>query len=123
MYYGYPKVARNPLEMDPSRIASPTETNPVSERVLLPRYLCFLREQGEPAIVMNVEEYIAQYKTDTHISYVFVAYTGEQFQSSDDFRVLHQIADAAARNASVQAYWIGCSCMPDKNMLQEDVSF
>lgn len=108
--------------MDPSRIARPNETNPVAERVLLPRYLCFLREKGEPAIVMDVEEYIAQYKVQSHISYIVVAYTGEQFPY-EDFGVLHEIADAAARNAGVQAYWIGCSCMPDPNELQEDVSF
>jgi len=30
------------------------------------------------------------------------------------------MADAAARNAGVIAYWIGCSCMPD-GQLQEDV--
>lgn len=53
---------------------------------------------------------------------MFVAYTGEQFQSIEDLRVLHQMADAAARNAGVMAYWIGCSCMPDPDQLQEDVS-
>ncbi|CAN9386340.1 unnamed protein product [Alternaria alternata] len=54
------------------------------------------------------------------LSYVFIAYTAEQFNTPDDFRVLHEIADAAARNAGVIAYWVGCSCMPD-NQLEEDV--
>jgi hypothetical protein len=51
-----------------------------------------------------------------------VAYTAEQFRSIEDLRTLHQMADAAARNAGVAAYWVGCSCMPDPNELQEDVS-
>lgn len=65
---------------------------------------------------------ITQYKSERNLTYVFIAYTAEQFQSSEDLRVLHQIADAAARNAGVMAYWIGCSCMPDPDQLQEDVS-
>lgn len=55
-----------------------------------------------------------------NLSYVFVAYTAEQFSTPEDFRVLHEMADAAARRAGVIAYWVGCSCMPD-NQLQEDV--
>jgi hypothetical protein len=64
---------------------------------------------------------ITQYKRERDLSYVFVAYTAEQFQSADDLRALHQIADAAARNAGVAAYWVGCSCMPDPNELTQDV--
>ena len=56
-YHGYPKVARNVLEMDKTRGYAVSQTNPVAERVLRPRYLCFLREQGEPAMIMNVEEW------------------------------------------------------------------
>lgn len=55
-----------------------------------------------------------------NLSYVFIAYTAEQFNTPEDFRVLHEMADAAARRAGVIAYWVGCSCMPD-NQLQEDV--
>jgi hypothetical protein len=63
---------------------------------------------------------LAQY--DGHnLSYVFIAYTAEQFNTPEDFGVLHQMADVAARNAGVIAYWVGCSCMPD-NQLEEDVS-
>jgi hypothetical protein len=73
---------------------------------------------------MNVEEWISQYKSGSErsLSYVFIAYTAEQFQSSEDLMALHQMADAAARNAGVMAYWVGCSCMPDHDQLQEDVS-
>ena len=71
---------------------------------------------------MNVEEYVTQYKSERNLSYIFVAYTAEQFKSNEDLMALHQMADAAARNAGVMAYWVGCSCMPDQDQLQEDVS-
>lgn len=56
-YFGYPKVAKNQLEMDRPRSHGSEQTNPVAERVLRPRYLCFLRNEGEPAMIMNVEEW------------------------------------------------------------------
>jgi hypothetical protein len=57
VYHGYPKVARNVCEMDKTRGYAVSQANPVAERVLRPRYLCFLRDSGEPAIIMNVEEW------------------------------------------------------------------
>jgi len=65
---------------------------------------------------------ITQYKAERNLSYVFIAYTAEQFQNTEDLIALHKIADAAARNAGVMAYWIGCSCMPEPDQMQEDVS-
>ncbi|KAF1917911.1 hypothetical protein BDU57DRAFT_555651 [Ampelomyces quisqualis] len=121
VYHGYPKVARNVREMDRTSGYAVSQTNPIAERVLRPRYLCFLREHGEPAMIMNVEEWITQYKRERDLSYIFVAYTAEQFQSTEDLMVLHQIADAAARNAGATAYWVGCSCMPDPSELTQDV--
>jgi len=35
---------------------------------------------------------------------------------------LHQIAEAAACNAGVPAYWVGCSCMPKPENIEEDVN-
>ncbi|KAF2129101.1 hypothetical protein P153DRAFT_397288 [Dothidotthia symphoricarpi CBS 119687] len=113
-YHGYPKVARNELELSTPGCRSQKETNPVAERVLRPRYLCVLREQGVPAMIVKVEDNSAP------LSYVFIAYTVEQFRSNEDKIALHKMADAAARNAGVSAYWVGCSCMPD-DQLQEDV--
>ncbi|KAF2274249.1 uncharacterized protein EI97DRAFT_460373 [Westerdykella ornata] len=123
-YIGYPKVARNEMEADVARGVRGNEANPIAERLLRPRYLCFLRAEGKPANLMAVDDYIEQYKTEDNLSYVFVAYTTEQFNhdSAEDMIVLHQIADAAARNAGVQAYWIGCSCLGSvPAQLQEDV--
>jgi hypothetical protein len=121
-YIGYPKVSRNAFETDTPRGHHFGETNPVAERVLRPRYLCFLQATGEHAIVMNVEEWITRYRSERNLSYVFVAYTAEQFGTNEDFMALHQMADAAARDAGVSAYWIGCSCMPEPENLQDDVS-
>jgi hypothetical protein len=73
-------------------------------------------------MIIDVEHWTASNKGGADLSYVFIAYTGEQFQTTEDLRALHSIADAAARNAGVQAYWVGCSCMPDPDDLQEDVS-
>jgi len=120
-YWGYPKVAKNAFEMDKTRGYGVSQANPITERVLRPRYLCFLRDPGEPAMVMNVEDWISQYKSEHSLSYIFVAYTAEQFQTAEDLRALHQIADAAARNAGTDAYWVGCSCMPDPSELTQDV--
>jgi hypothetical protein len=57
------------------------------------------------------------------MEYLFVAYTAEQFDSGSesDMQALHRIAEMAARNAGLVAYWIGCSCMPDRDQLTEDV--
>ena len=121
-FIGYPKVARNIFELSNGRAAHGSQPNPVAERVLRPRYLCFLREPGTPALIMAVDDWIAQNKTESNLSYVFVAYTTEQFSTPDDLLALHQIADAAARNAGVGAYWIGCSCMPEENNLEDDAS-
>lgn len=135
-FWGYSKVAKNMIETDNPRGQSPRQANPIADRVLRPRYLCFLREEGRPAQIMGVEKWyisvmkvcmpmtdifrINEYKSGEELQYIFIAYTAEQFSTPEDFRVLHQIADAAARNAGVLAYWVGCSCMPD-GQLQEDV--
>ncbi|KAL5117062.1 hypothetical protein ACEQ8H_005021 [Pleosporales sp. CAS-2024a] len=121
VHHGYAKVARNVCEMDKSRGYAVSQANPVAERVLRPRYLCFLRQPGEAAMIMNVEEWIRQDKAEKTLSYVFVAYTAEQFQSPEDLRALHEIADAATRNAGAIAYWVGCSCMPDPAEMTQDV--
>jgi hypothetical protein len=60
------------------------------------------------------------------LSYVFVAYTTQQFNHNNkaDIVALHHIADAAARNAGAIAYWVGCACMPQTGPMQntqEDV--
>ena len=70
-----------------------------------------------------VEEWIRGHRTEKKLEYIFVAYTAEQFRSAEDLTALHQIAERAARNAGVPAYWVGCTCMPEQDKLQEDVSY
>ncbi|KAL7777032.1 hypothetical protein CFE70_007453 [Pyrenophora teres f. teres 0-1] len=119
-WWGYSKVAKNMIETDHPRDHSPRQANPIAERILRPRFLCFLREEGRPAEIMAVDRWINEYKSGQELEYIFIAYTAEQFNRPEDFKVLHQMADAAARNAGVIAYWVGCSCMPD-GQLEEDV--
>ncbi|EDU46851.1 hypothetical protein PtrSN002B_008479 [Pyrenophora tritici-repentis] len=119
-WWGYSKVAKNMIETDHPRKQSPSQANPVAERILCPRFLCFLREEGRPAEIMAVDRWTNEHKHDRELDYIFIAYTAEQFNRPEDFKVLHEMADAAARNAGVIAYWVGCSCMPD-GQLEEDV--
>jgi hypothetical protein len=56
-YFGYPKVAKNAIEMHKPKGLASSEANPIAERVLRPRYLCFLREQGKPAMIIKVEDW------------------------------------------------------------------
>ena len=72
---------------------------------------------------MAVDEWITQYRDERNLSYIFVAYTVEQFSHNNrkDMEELHRIAEKAARDAGVAAYWIGCSCMPEVAKVHEDV--
>ena len=129
-WWGYAKMARNPFENPTPRYLTPRHeerTNPSTERLLRPRYLCFLRRPDDRAMhgvdPMNVEERISSHEADQNLDYLFIAYTAEQFQhdSSEDMEALHQIAEKATRDAGLPAYWVGCSCMPDPNEMEDDV--
>lgn len=73
---------------------------------------------------MPLDEWIAKYKSERILEYLFVAYTAEQFRNNEkDMKDLHYIAEKAARDAGLPAYWIGCSCMPEKEKVHEDVGF
>lgn len=118
-HWGYPKAARNVLENPPS--ARNYDNKPVSTRVLGPRYLCFLdnpMDENMPGI--NV---LPTDQTTANTEYIFIGYTAEQFdhRSTDDMNALHIIAEKAARDAGVVAYWVASSCMPDEKELENDV--
>ncbi|KAJ9640452.1 hypothetical protein H2199_005991 [Coniosporium tulheliwenetii] len=127
-YYGYPKVARNLLE-DPEKHRSDQlakAADPIAERLLRPRHLCFLVKPDSKEMLgvtpMPVDEWISKYKSERILQYLFVAYTAEQFRNNDkDMKALHHIAEKAARDAGLPAYWIGCSCMPEQEKVHEDV--
>jgi hypothetical protein len=69
----------------------------------------------------SVEHWTQSNGSDNPLSYVFIAYTSEQFYTDDDYQALHGLAERAARDAKVDAYWVGCTCMPEAQHLQEDV--
>lgn len=128
-YYGYAKVARNVLENPTTAEWSSNEAmaqlinvNPTSERILHPRYLCFLDEKSPSGIVhVYVEDWLTSSGEKSVLRYMVVAYTAEQFNSDDDMTELHEIAKTATKAAGLPAYWIGCSCMPDNDQIEDDV--
>lgn len=96
-------------------------TNPEIKRALRPRYLCVLSTDDKITRVKT-----ADWEKDNKgkpLDYVFIAYTADQFDNDDDADVeaLHAIAKRATRAVGLNAYWVGCSCMPDENEIEQDV--
>jgi hypothetical protein len=124
-YWGYAKIPSNPQDsaMNNRRVLGESQgINPISERPLRPRYLCFLDEVNGVS-VEKVEDRISRKGIEYDMNYIFVAYTNEQFSQDEDedMEALHHIAQGAARATGVPAYWIGCSCMPDEDQITEDI--
>ncbi|KAL2801659.1 hypothetical protein BJX63DRAFT_416806 [Aspergillus granulosus] len=121
-FWGYSYMPRNPLEAAPSTSSMTLTPNKVlggvADRPLQPRYLCFLLDGGGVE-TLKVSDW-QKHTQEAVPPYLFVSFTSEQFASTD-FGELHIIAEQAARNAGVRAYWISCSCMPDPNELSDDV--
>jgi hypothetical protein len=128
-FHGYAKAARNQLENAETK-GSPKAIHSemrVVERLLMPRYLCFLKSPEDTglrgAVPMLVSTWQAKQRSSSAINYLFVAYSAEQFNhgSNEDMEALHQIAERATRDAQLSAYWVACSCMPDPDELEDDV--
>jgi hypothetical protein len=120
-YWGYPKAARNSYESPTSIDLIPharDRNNLVIQRVLGPRYLCFLSEPSESKMCGVAVRKVDQSTATT--PYIFIAYTAEQFEQ-EDLEDLHYISERAAREAGVPAYWVGCSCMQDEDQVEDDV--
>ena len=146
-FWGYAKYWRNTHENEPIYVADQRShrrhkdreigleddklyeqddgTNPEVKRLLRPRYLCFLDESQTqnplPPRVLKVEDWLRQMHQSNHPDYLFVAYTAEQFRGDRDFEALSRLAERATREAGLSAYWVGSSCMPDKEELEQDV--
>src|SRR5436309_548392 len=140
-FWGYTKYARNNRENDPRRKGQgnrtigeiendkpdnqETGTNPIAERILSPRYLCFLNEPESRdlrgATPRNVEEWTSENHLPTHPDYLFIAYTSQQFQGEKDLQALADLAERATRDAGLSAYWVGSSCLGRGKRLEEDV--
>ncbi|ORY61638.1 uncharacterized protein BCR38DRAFT_411492 [Pseudomassariella vexata] len=124
-FNGNAKIWSNHLEnRDESTLAS-RETE--AYQVLKPRDLCFLRMPEERDLhgveIRSVREWEETDGREVNLSYVFVAYFTEHFHSNnvDDMVALSTIAERAARNAGVVAYWVAASNMRDDNQLESDV--
>ena len=135
-FWGYPYHARNPLEertqasnqshglIRSSSARGPQDgnlsrgtLNPISERPVEPKYLCFLRDtQG--ADTYEVSHWKEQNKADA--TYILVSYTSEQFRTEEEQLFLHDVGEYAARAAGVRAYWVGCSCLGKTKEEQEN---
>ena len=136
-FWGYPYHARNPQEGSNKMSNQPngpfqssaalrpqvngatqSALNPISERPVEPKYLCFLtKTQGKVDI-----RTVSDWKEENHkeATYVLVSYTSEQFKTEEEQLFLHDVGEHAARAARVQAYWVGCSCLGKTKQEQED---
>ncbi|SMR47585.1 unnamed protein product [Zymoseptoria tritici ST99CH_3D1] len=122
--YTYPKAARNQFEDDrQTSIARQLKDGPGLEgkRALRPRYLCVLTDDDTVDVIF-VDGWTDKHPGQ-HLEYVFIAYTAAQFShdSHEDMEALHDIAKRATKDAGVTAYWVGSSCMPDDDQLEQDV--
>lgn len=126
-YHGDAKVWNNPLEQVRGR-SLPSSS--YTYRTLKPRHLCFLREPEhgdclgvDIKTVQEWETAEANSGRASSLRYLFVAYSTEHFSHSSpsDLRALHKIAETAARNAGLPAYWVACSCMRNPEELESDV--
>jgi hypothetical protein len=89
----------------------------ISQRSLRPKQLCLLQED-EGMKMENVDEWEAAHGS---LEYLFICYTSKQFDTNEEKDELHRIAEAAARRAGVDAYWLGCTCIPEDKELVENV--
>jgi hypothetical protein len=127
-YYGNAKTWSNPLE-DRRGKYLPNENH--VHRALKPRHLCFLNSpdsENLPGVtVLSVADWEARQRAagEPHtLRYLFVAYSAEHFSHSspEDLQALDLIAETAARQANLPAYWIASSCMRDDAELERDAS-
>ncbi|KAI1424996.1 hypothetical protein F5Y12DRAFT_784935 [Xylaria sp. FL1777] len=125
LFHGTAKVWSNYVENGVGTALRPYSNE--TYRVLKPRHLCFLRNPHSDEMlgvdVRPVVEWEATDGANVALSYLFVAYSTEQFKHSsvEDLEALHHIAESAARLARIPAYWVACSCMMDPNELESDV--
>ncbi|KAF3934406.1 hypothetical protein ABW19_dt0202474 [Dactylella cylindrospora] len=125
-YRGDAKLWSNHLE---DRKGIPEPRNDQEYRVLKPRYLCFLIEPEDRnrrgIVVKSVEEWEFTDGRNTNLSYIFIAYTQDQFPHTEigepDVNELHAIAETAARQAGVIAFWVAASCLRNPQELESDV--
>ncbi|KAH7092511.1 hypothetical protein FB567DRAFT_614522, partial [Paraphoma chrysanthemicola] len=101
--------------------------SPKHYRTLRPRLLCFLREPNKAEMcgfdTKLVENWMSENNAESHPDYIFVAWTKLQFATRSDKLELLRIAERAARDAQLAAFWCSIVCLPDEGAdgLIEDV--
>ena len=135
-FWGYPYHARNPQEDEiqfaihaSSRLQSSIGAhskhgrgldgtlNPVSERPVEPKYLCFINS-SEDIEICEVSQWKKRHGMEA--TYILISYTSEQFKTEEEQLFLHDVGEHTARAMGVQAYWVGCSCLGQTKEEQED---
>ena len=135
-FWGYPYHTRNPQERkietsnqsngffqpsaaSQSQLSGLTKSalNPISERPVEPKFLCFLKKTKGMEI-----RTVSQWKEETRdeATYLLVSYTSEQFRTDEEKLFLHDVGERAARAAGVRGYWVGCSCLGSTEQERED---
>lgn len=82
-FWSYPKTARNYYEnrgVEGLQNFSHTNDLRLSNRYILPRYLCFLdaRSKDNPRGRLTPQEWMDKHDTSTQPSFIFISYTGEK---------------------------------------------
>jgi len=73
---------------------------------------------------MSVKRWERENGENADLRYLFVAYSSLHFSHDNegDMRMLHNIAEWAARREGIGAYWVACSCMRHEEKMESDVS-
>jgi hypothetical protein len=111
-----------PERIEESNDESDQDFDDLPARYLRPRYLCFLREDVGYDVV-KVKNWIDKDGEEANLEYIFVSFTRKHFETSEEKgrNDLLQIAENAARQAGVPAFWLDFECMP-KDVLEEDIN-
>ena len=124
-YWGYPKYARNSLDMEPElntediKSGSHQQTQSLSTkiRLLRPRQL----------VVLMDGQWVLESNPAKRLAYMFISYTNEHFHtdtSDDGRRSIEQIAETQTEQAGLQAYWLDFRCrapLSDPELLNADI--
>jgi hypothetical protein len=119
-FWSYAKAATNAHEQVPVPPALKSSENPQRKlisttRTLAPDFLCCLDSIGShpPYGRINPDEWESTKGNGKQLSYIFISFVSSQFrrESNEDRDSLHKIAQVAASQAGVPAYWIE-DCMP-----------
>ncbi|KAF2171454.1 hypothetical protein M409DRAFT_18571 [Zasmidium cellare ATCC 36951] len=115
---------------------------PSPNRMLGPRYLCFIvDDEARTYVTKKVEDWMSQTGTRNEPDYVFISYTRQQFYSQipndptvtqhdlvnrraaadRDQKVLTDFAVRATQEAQVPAFWIDFECVQPEDENDEDL--